>query len=808
MASVESANRHQDASSSPSGWMIRMHIRAYRALNDKILDCGLYALNKLARPEETFQSYSDFGAFATRFAPVDYTIVTLKRAVNRVCRFAHLSRAFAPRELKTNNQREKKREKQLMRLEMGEKSPFAQFAKDTANFAYTLFPKVVYQQMLGIPSLAEKSFFYQLSLHYRYFNYQLDRRTDYRNNIVESSMSKTAFRWYCFTVANLIQPLLSKGNVSPILDLEYLLLKICQKLQPKEERPGKKMSDVVIASFARSIERLQQCAIDLKPLPVDSKNEAFIEWLGWYKRHGVLPPGVPDPEKVGLDNGNLEIELEKALYEYLDTISTAILDEIVPKKFKNPFVHFIYWIEGKNGLMKLLSYLIGELGVKQVSDPHLFALALLSALGIEIADFEIEAFGRKQMETIFKAGEKIIKRSQEKENYSSSLAVKGFLETGLKYCPRSVEGNEQKREARARLEKALCDLLYDAIKPERYRYEGVTKEVRKMVQKVPVLGSAAVLLNTFYTSISFSISYYLTEKKGGDETLLVQLIRTIWGKAYTQTLIERTMELLYHPAWRLVALQLISDVTNHLFNKAGEVHQLKKEPSTNDNVRTIVAFILRHYTPLESLPLLSNLNLTDAMVDSLKATFTQPGGKSFIEIVLESLLPVINETHAYLRLGESFRSEGVYFEGDAKFWELFIREYLNRAMLSAEKAGVPREWLPSARDKIVKKLLSMEKDEMRRELLTRPHFDPVVKQEEQIKDEDFIWDYEKEKDKEEEPPSIGRFGSEGEFDMVPESRSMDIKDDEQQRKSSSSTPVGREGGSGSSLLFTLRENYI
>ncbi|MEM1283351.1 MAG: hypothetical protein AAGG81_07340, partial [Chlamydiota bacterium] len=396
-------------------WMVRAHFKAYRFVGNIITDLGLFLINKVIRPEKSFGDYEEFGRYLGKCAPIDYTCVTGRRVANKVSQLVSDHEFFSPEELKTINQQVKEREIKEMMLRLGEDSTYTNFCKDTALLVDGLFPKLVCGQMIGLPRLAEQSFMFTMWLPYRYINYQLNRRTDYRQKMIDSGAFKTMERLYWHVTTNFTHSLLCKENVSPILNFEHVLLQLCMKLKPKveEKNKGTSLTDVILRSVSKSIERLQACDECLKSQKCNS-NDAFILRLGWYRSKRYLPPGMPE-RSVQLNESNLKSELDKAMYTYLDKISTKIMDELLPKKFKNKFVYFIYWLEGKNGLVKLFSYLIGELAVKQISDPHLFALSILSGLGIETADFELHGFGRKKMETIFRAGEKMINHSLEED---------------------------------------------------------------------------------------------------------------------------------------------------------------------------------------------------------------------------------------------------------------------------------------------------------------------------------------------------------------------------------------------------------
>lgn len=748
MASVNLQNLPIEPPS--SSWM-QLHGRACRVYSDRVLEVGLYALQHC-------------GLFLRRCAPIDYIYITCKRTLNKVSQWATHYELFASEELKTHSQREKEQKIEEMRLVMGEDSPYARFSRETAKLVNDLFPKIISQQMSSIPLMAESSFMYRLWLPYRYLNYQFDRRTNYRDRVLQLSLARIAERWYTYATTNFAHALLSKENIDPILNFEYVFAKICEKLKPhirgEVVRDGIKMSDVILGSFARSIELLQKCDIHSQDFCLQS--DAMIARLGWYKKNNALPPGVPDPEdeRVRLNSSNLEQELDSALYNYLESLSIDILDKMIPKNYDNPFLdfiyslgvenafnnsflYFLYWLEGKEILMKLLSYLIAELGVKQVSDPHQLAIAILTALGRESADFEIDGFGRGKMNTIFETGEKMIRRHLAEKGNAPADVIGEFLQVNLKHRPENMEGGEQRKEAKEILAIALRDLLYDAIKPEAYRHQGGLKDIRKMVQQVPFLGGATILLNTLYSTFHFSFAYYFMskeQKEQSQDSCIAYVLKNIWGMDYTEKLSNKTVALLYHPAWRLVVLQLIHDVTSHIFKKPQEPNEKKELPkqanesSTNDHLRIIATFIFKHYTddvigniadwlkiPLDSVV---GYVLSDEVIDSWRKNLSAPE-KPFLENGMESGIPSINETDLYLRVAGSFHREWIFFKGDSKFWELFVREYLNRATritaknLDGSTHACARD-LAEVRSKLVQEMLNMEIAELRKKLLSLP----------------------------------------------------------------------------------------
>jgi len=120
----------------------------------------------------------------------------------------------------------------------------------------------------------------------------------------------------------------------------------------------------------------------------------------------------------------------------------------------------------------------------------------------------------------------------------------------------------------------------------------------------------------------------------------------------------------------------------------------------------------------------------------------KPSEGSLFEKVLSEFLPTVKELKLYCRLLVSFRDQSVWFEGDEKFWEFFIRESLNRlAAIHVMKehgpdAGLPQAALFEIRNQYVEKMLSMDDAELRNYLSDIPKCSELLHQWDIVEDDE------------------------------------------------------------------------
>ena len=105
----------------------------------------------------------------------------------------------------------------------------------------------------------------------------------------------------------------------------------------------------------------------------------------------------------------------------------------------------------------------------------------------------------------------------------------------------------------------------------------------------------------------------------------------------------------------------------------------------------------------------------------------QPSTNPILEQGLEALLPTIKELLLYSRVVDGFRKESIHFDGDNKFWELYLRETLNQLVAKEAQERFPNAHRPSLieltaiRNEFVDHLLSLDTQGLRSYFTLLPH---------------------------------------------------------------------------------------
>lgn len=120
----------------------------------------------------------------------------------------------------------------------------------------------------------------------------------------------------------------------------------------------------------------------------------------------------------------------------------------------------------------------------------------------------------------------------------------------------------------------------------------------------------------------------------------------------------------------------------------------------------------------------------DKAFSALLQFLQKPQDGSFMQKGVPVIQSTINEYHLYTRVTNYFRSLGVTFEGDAKFWECYIRIYLTEmAPGNVENDGrlrsTPACW--KSRETVVEELLALNNKELRQKLANGPQLAPKTK---------------------------------------------------------------------------------
>ena len=371
---------------------VGLHFKVYRAVCNKLTNLASTIFYKTILPEKICNLVKKTAIKIVQIPEIDYSKVTTQRIILTAYNKISKGEQVCLKEYKTLVELRRENEIQVMQGELINKQSFIEFSQVIDKLMNELFPKIMSELILKVPSLAEKICLYNLKIFYFYVHYQINRRTNYRERLLTSSIFKDINQIFSYFRTNISQCILSEETIKPIINSEYVSLKILKGVDKKirEAKPIPSMSDIFIASFAKSFKLMEEVDRYMKENKFNelSEKEAFISVLQWYKNRGALPKGIPDPDMLSLNESNIIENLDISLYRYLDQLSEEIINAMVPKTHKNKILGLAYWLEGKNGLIKLLSFLIGELGVRQIADPQLLAIALLNASGVETLDYE------------------------------------------------------------------------------------------------------------------------------------------------------------------------------------------------------------------------------------------------------------------------------------------------------------------------------------------------------------------------------------------------------------------------------------
>lgn len=708
-------------------WGLRVHLNALKSASSSIESVVLTSLNVLTNSDNT----TIVGALR-HFNLFDYMYTSSLRAVNRIALSAIKEPVYVSKELQTFSQQRKKREMKEFKLRLGSNTIYAEFCKETAQLIYEIIPKIAGEAMALLPPAFEMYGLYKAGFGARYLNWKVIQRTNYREYFLNSNVGRNLSHFYCGLRYSLTNSILCKENVSPLINLEHLLLLLSTKISPKKEGDQEvfPLSEIILKSLGKSITHLQNADAFVLSCNCKSEEEAFIARLEWYRQNNILPDGLPDPREVRLNTSNLQDELNKALNGYLDGISGLILDKTCPKKFSNPFLNFFYHLEGKDILKNILVLLIGELGVKQVADPHQFSLAILFAKGIDIADYELDGFGKNRADTILRAGREMMQESL-KDNTTREAIVNIYERTGLRQSPESFEGIRQKNEAKELLKKTIFEQLYNAIKEPTFRHSGAIKSARERFHELPILGMATTSLHMICNGLWFSLGYLVRDESQQQIPFGTWMIKHLSGHNGINRLADKIIELLYHPGWRFIVLSFIESITDHLQNRVGKSHSEVEETPT-DHMRTIIKFLSNHFSKDLGIPI-------DGVIDYLVGeeqlkeiqSFLKTSGKPLQEVAMESMLPTIKESLLTIRITNLFRKHSIEFSGDDQFWKFFIREYLNRLVkneLQARNSNIKLVQVAeytAIRERILTDLLKLSQRELRQFFCPVPITAPV-----------------------------------------------------------------------------------
>lgn len=678
-------------------------------------EAALHSLNFVVRPQREFQNFNDVGRGIGNNSVVDFASTSCRIVLSQTAEKAFGRPLYTGDRLLSRSRTKKRRKIRRYRAIVGLDAVEAQFARQTARLVHEVIPMAIGDQFFLLPKLGEQQILFRYGAVYRYLNHKLNQATLYRERFLASPARDPLERLIAGLGANVTNLMFSPATVRHFFDLEQTLLKLSVKTLSKPHHPelAFHLEAVLVRAFAESVRHMEQADQFVKRSGCMTHKEQLIARTEWYKQNGVLPKGVPNPDEVRLTSDNVEQEFDKALYEYLDQFSILLLDRVISKSIKSRFAKTIYAIEGKEGLKKLISRALGDLVVKQISDPHLFTVSILFGMGIEAGHYETDGFGRGSLVKVLDVGRQMAK-TYRTEGASSKDVAAVFKRSQLKVRREGYEALMQKKNAKDKLREAIHESLYSAIKGEAYRHEGVFKDVRESLSSIPLVGTATTSFHLLVNGLFYSMSYLFRSESETSTGFCSWIFRHFTGRAFSKSIANGLIGLIETPGWRFTILNCLEAVRRTIVE--GEV----PPPASTADMRDIISFVFRIVSkdlseqgfPVETL---FDYLVTEDFLLGLRSD-VKPSTQSVHKLVMASSLPTIKEAIFVTRIVKWMRARCVWFEGDNKFWEVFVRGYLNKLVASRLSVFTfgrnPSEDKIAIRERFLDSFLDMSFDEV------------------------------------------------------------------------------------------------
>lgn len=710
MSSILNIHHQRNTQScSLSTRIVNLHFLAYRAVGERLETIAQSIIEPVSGPIMTCFS------LARNFSLVDYCYISSLKVVNKIYTQT-FEEPLIKNEIKTKG--EQRREKRIEEIQekLGKETIYVPFCRITASYINDFIPLFLGEQLSALPAFAEGLILFQLGLPIRYLNRQAEKKLNYHAFLLNSDGGK----WICGNYDGLKNRvshwIASKENLAPLISFEHLLLELCLKNAEKpESKQAKNWTAVVLKSLANSIRKEESISSYLAKHTFRSEDEKFIARLHWHKKDGSLPKGLPDPSKVALTIQNLPDELDKALYQRVREVVEDFLLKSLPSFPPKNFSGLFYFLEGQDLLVDILTTLIAELGIKQICDPHLFAIAILQAGGVETTSYELNGFGRKKEEKILAVGQAIMEQACLGASWDKLKEI--FEKSELRESPQGIEGIKQQKEIKKKLEEFIAGLIYSVIKDNSLQNQGsLLKALREKASHLPVIGIATVSLHFLINGLFFSFGYLFRDQRMGNTSFLSWMFQNFSGKNLCKFLASKIVELIYHPFWRITLLQAIDTV---LEVRAQPYKSLDMDSFTSADFKPITDFLFKYFVKDSDIDFNGNIAplfdyfTSESIFEKLKY-FIKPTKGSLTQNIMVSVLPTIKELQLYAKVVKSFRCQNVCFEGDKKFWEFFIREALQKFIKFHFIGQNPtRTQIAYVRNEYVEKMLAMDTDQLR-----------------------------------------------------------------------------------------------
>lgn len=633
----------------------------------------------------------------------DFTYTSSCRLINEASFRIFNYQLFDHSNLKTFREQKWEREVVDLRKEIG-KETVTTFCHDTAACVDASVLKAAGESLRGAPKQGESWFFYWLGLPMRYAYRQFTKRGG-REGVLNTQEAKNLGSRYNGFSTRLAHSL-GGPTLRSLLNSERLLLEASKKAMSASGGRPLPVKEIVFKRLAKSLSNEKE--LEKIWSGVGTEGERKIAVLDWLKKKGDLPAGLPDLD--GLLPENLLEKENEALYTHICKLVEKFLDKHAPESIRKGVTGTVYELEGKDAFVHLAAQLIIEVLIKQVADPHRFAQTILYSQG-EVMDLELDGFGMNKGDDVFDAGHEIL-------NLEEKSIAQVLEEFKLKQSPGGQEANEQKEATRERLKEYFAAIFMQMFESE--NNEKTTFEPHN-----PICGAGSIGWHFLMNTMNFGIKHLKHFSIFAAERA---------QKKISKYFASRMVDLIYHPSWKIILLQMLGDLSENVFDRPIEDQKIEKE-----DFDEIASFLGKHFfgsLEANQLPevyyvqtlawiiekagfsptsksmgeLLSDAFLymkSDELFGKFQSHINTPStSKPFLEEGLEALIPTMRELLLHCRLTDANRKKGNAFEGDDKLWDVYLRSVLTQLAVK----GSSLEEKARLRGEIVDELLTLDDD--------------------------------------------------------------------------------------------------
>jgi len=356
--------------------ILHKHVEVYRTCCDAIAAPLLIPLNVLYNGRK--YSYVDLGAAFVCRAANSIAVRILGKPV------------FDEAATKTSGQKNCEKEIVQLRSELSKLDSecfYPEFSQATSQYFDVILPMALAKKIY-IPPAVENLLLYELCYIFNsnnslvfyqtyflllYAKYQLDKQTGYRASFCNSRLGKDLAIRFARIQTNIAHALVSKNNVESFFNVEHILLNYFLYIKKnalvekdairnlsvlKEQDTSQKLIGVAIKSLAKSLSYQKEIDQFLAQLSTSSEEDRMIARLAWHKKNNRFSPGLPDPDEMPLSRSNIDKHLDESLSKFLEPVIEQFLNRMAPEFFSKGFFGWLYWLEGKEPIIKYLSTLL------------------------------------------------------------------------------------------------------------------------------------------------------------------------------------------------------------------------------------------------------------------------------------------------------------------------------------------------------------------------------------------------------------------------------------------------------------------